>query len=447
MNGRFSAYSSYETTGIEWLRDLPRGWQLHEGKRLFSNRREPSLIEDEQLAASQQYGVVPQALMMSMNDAKVMLALKGTSTFRHVEAGDFVISLRSFEGGIEYSAYSGCVSPAYTVLAARKQISREYYRHLLKSGPFVGALQSTTDSLRDGKAITFGQFGAIPLPIPSLEEQSQIARFLDYETAKIDALIEKQQQLIALLKEKRQAVISHAVTKGLNPDAPLRDSGVEWLGEVPAHWTVGKCGFYLSILSGFAFHSMGFSVHENDVRLLRGINVAVSKIRWDETVRWRRFAGDGLKPYEMAENDLVLGMDRPLIGEGVRVAKIRRDDLPCLLLQRVARLKTGDRLVSDYLMHILSSDMFEAHFSPETTGVSVPHISPSQIADFVIPIPPIEEQKMIIAHLDTQTRNLDALAMRASEAERLLQERRTALISAAVTGKIDVRNWQSPDDE
>jgi type I restriction enzyme S subunit len=289
-------------------------------------------------------------------------------------------------------------------------------------------------------------FEEFVLPLPPLPEQTQIARFLDYETAKIDRLIEKQQQLIALLKEKRQAVISHAVTKGLNPDAPMKDSGVEWLGQVPAHWTVGKCGFYLRILSGFAFPSAGFSEDETDVRLLRGINVGVGGVRWDETVRWKRHLADGLEPWELSQGDVVIGMDRPMISGGVRVAKLGPGDTPSLLLQRVAALHPRSELNSDYLMHMLSlPTLFEAHFAPETTGVSVPHISPKQIADFVIPIPPRPEQDEIVALIDKQTGKMDKLVTRAEVAAELLQERRTALISAAVTGKIDVRTWTPPE--
>jgi type I restriction enzyme S subunit len=120
-----------------------------------------------------------------------------------------------------------------------KRVAPTFYKHLFKSEPFIAALQSTTDSLRDGKSITFEQFGAIPIILPDEDEQTQIAKFLDHETAKIDRLIEKQQELIALLKEKRQAVISHAVTKGLNPNGPMKDSEVEWLGEIPEHWSFG----------------------------------------------------------------------------------------------------------------------------------------------------------------------------------------------------------------
>src|SRR5690606_6795101 len=135
----------------------------------------------------------------------------------------------------------------YTVLNATEAIYPSFYRYLFKSRPYISALQATTDSLRDGKSITFEQFGAIPLVIPAVNEQESIANFLDHETAKIDALVEKQQQLITLLKEKRQAVISRAVTKGLNASVPMRASGVEWLGKVPLHWDVKKIRYLLKV--------------------------------------------------------------------------------------------------------------------------------------------------------------------------------------------------------
>jgi len=374
------------------------------------------------------------------------------SKYQIVHTNDFVMNhMDLLTGFVDIATQEGVTSPDYRVFISRSidQMEKRYYLYIFQmcyqNRIFYPLGQGSAQLGR--WRLPRKAFEGFTLPIPEIREQTQIAKFLDYETAKIDALIDKQQQLIALLKEKRQAAISHTVTKGLNPDAPMRDSGVEWLGEVPAHWAVGKCGFYLTILSGFAFPSSGFSEDASDVRLLRGINVGVSRIRWNETARWRRTRGDGLDPYLMAENDLVIGMDRPVINEGVRVSKIGREDRPCLLLQRVASLKTGKRLSSDYLMHLFSTRIFEAHFSPETTGVSVPHISPTQTADFVIPIPPLHEQEKINDEISAQAMKIDLLISRSTEAATLLQERRTALISAAVTGKIDVRDWQAPQPE
>ena len=148
---KYQQYAEYKDSGVEWLGQIPSHWQVFAGKRIFASVRKSAYETDQQLAASQKYGVIPQSLMMELNDAKVMLALKGTESFRHVDLNNFVISLRSFEGGIEHSQYVGCVSPAYTVLQNKKLINYAYFKYLFKSMPYIAALQSTTDSLRDGK--------------------------------------------------------------------------------------------------------------------------------------------------------------------------------------------------------------------------------------------------------------------------------------------------------
>ena len=216
---------------------------------------------------------------------------------------------------------------------------------------------------------------ATVVPCPPLIEQSAIAEFLDRETGKIDALVAEQERLIALLKEKRQAVISHAVTN-----------------------------------------------------------------RWDDVVYWKRTPNDDLKNYELSEGDLVLGMDRPWIAAGVRVAKLTASDVPSLLLQRTARISARSHVLTDLLELMLSSNFFISHFGPEMTGVSVPHISPDQIANFRMPIPPESEQADIVDYIREVQQQLDQLMTEAKRAIALLSERRAALISAAVTGKIDVRH-------
>ncbi|GAB6111554.1 restriction endonuclease subunit S domain-containing protein [Desulfomicrobium salsuginis] len=246
----FPNYPEYKNSGVGWLRAVPSHWEVLAGRRLFSQQREPRKHDDEQLSATQKYGVLPQTLFMQLEDQKVTLALNGLDNFKHVEVDDFVISLRSFQGGIEWSRYSGCVSPAYTVLRPSRSVTATYWSYALKSVDYIGALQSVTDGIRDGKNIGYDQFGMIGLPYPTIQEQSAIAAFLDRETAKIDALVAEQEKLIELLKEKRQAVISHAVTKGLDPNVPMKDSCVEWLGEVPEHWSIIKVSHLFSAKKG-----------------------------------------------------------------------------------------------------------------------------------------------------------------------------------------------------
>jgi type I restriction enzyme S subunit len=430
----FPRYPTYKDSGVEWLGAVPGHWEVRRIGYYFTERREKVSDKDFPALSVTKNGIVPQLDTAAKSD--------DGDNRKKVCSGDFVINSRSDrKGSAGASDLDGSVSLICTVMKPQEKVHTPFVHHLLRSQPFQ------EEFYRNGKGIVadlwstnYSEMRNILLGMPPLSEQTQIAAFLDRETAKIDALVAEQRRLMELLKEKRQAVISHAVTRGLNPDAPMKPSGVEWLGDVPGHWRVGKCGFYLSILSGFAFPSTGFSDEETDTKLLRGINVGVSRLKWNETVYWRRSPDDGLDVYEMREGDLVIGMDRPLISEGMRVAKVKGADLPCLLLQRVASLKTGEKLDSDYLLGLLSSEMFVAHFAPETTGVSVPHISPEQINNFVIPVPPVAEQKAIAAFVGLESAKLDTLTTEAQRAIELLQERRTALISAAVTGQIDVRD-------
>jgi len=436
----FPRYPEYKDSGVEWLSQVPAHWQIEPCRAVFTERsdRNDPLVNEDYLSLMANVGIIPYAEKGDVGNKKPEDLTKCKLVF----AGDLVINSMNYGiGSYGLSSLTGVCSPVYIVLKPKlERIEERFAFRILENKAFQGFAQSHGNGILEHRAaINWDILKAIGVPLPPVPEQQAILGFLDRETAKIDALVAEQEQLITLLKEKRQAVISHAVTKGLDPSVPMKDSGVEWLGEVPAHWAVGKCGFYIRILSGFAFPSGAFSQDETNHRLLRGANVGVSRLKWDDTVFWERSDCDGLDEYEMSEGDLVIGMDRPLISEGMRVAKVTADDLPSLLLQRVASLKVGPKLSADYLHHLLSSEMFIAHFSPETTGVSVPHISPDQINNFVIPVPPLDEQRAIVEHLSNLATSYSGLINEAVLSVELLRERRSALISAAVTGQIDVR--------
>lgn len=409
------------------------------GKRFFSSIRKKALDTDEQLAASQKYGVIPQSLMMRLNDSKVMLALKGTDSFRHVEKDNFVISLRSFEGGIEYSDYTGCVSPAYTVLKSNIDIKAQYFKYLFKSGPYISALQSSTDSLRDGKSISYDQFGAIPLPKLSIKEQEKIASFLDYETAKIDILIEKQQRLIELLTEKRQAVISHAVTKGLNPDVPMKDSGVEWLGEVPEHWISAKLKYYTNQIVDGAHFTPTYT--DSGVPFLRVSDIHGSTI--DKS---------NIKYIPLREHKVLIKRCNPEKGDlllskngTIGVPKVVDWDWDFSIFVSLCLIKFKPKLLSSYAEYFFKSYEIKEQINGLIKQSTVINLHLDKIQNFWFSIPPISEQLEIIDYLNAQITKFDSLIDKAQTVIQLMQERRTALISAAVTGKIDVRDWVKPE--
>ena len=450
----FARYPEYKDSGLETVGEIPETWTptrlrflLRDGYDGLKIGPFGSQLTSDMLVDGGAYKVYGQENVIAKDFARGGRYIdegkfEELSVYQ-IAPGDILITMMGTSGRCDVAPSNmaqGIMDSHLLRMRVTPSVRPDFVRLLIDEAAYVGKQIELAGkgSIMHGLNSTIVK--NLLLFIPSDDEQAQILAFLDRETAKIDALVAEQRRLMELLKEKRQAVISHAVTRGLNPDAPMKASGVEWLGDVPGHWRVGKCGFYLSILSGFAFPSTGFSDEETDTKLLRGINVGVSRLKWNETVYWRRSPDDGLDVYEMREGDLVIGMDRPLISEGMRVAKVRGADLPCLLLQRVASLKTGEQLDADYLLGLLSSEMFVAHFAPETTGVSVPHISPEQINNFVIPVPPVAEQKAIAAFVGLESAKLDTLTTEAQRAIDLLQERRTALISAAVTGQIDVRD-------
>lgn len=283
------------------------------------------------------------------------------------------------------------------------------------------------------------RYGNLPLPMPSIVWQRKIVEFLNRETAKIDALIVKQEHLIAALREDRTATITHAVTKGLDPHVEMRESGVEWLGEIPSHWTHSLVKYAATLVSGHPFKSDGFTHDVDDIRLLRGANVGVDTIDWTDVVRWPRKETAALANYELKRGDIVMGLDRPFISTGIRVSRIGPTDLPSLLLQRVARLRAMADFEQDYLFHLLSGPGIVHHLTPMFTGVSVPHVSPDQVGSLPIPQPPLAEQRQIVSYLADRCSRIDALVNKAHTSIEVLREFRSALITDAVTGKIDVR--------
>jgi type I restriction enzyme, S subunit len=292
------------------------------------------------------------------------------------------------------------------------------------------------------KTIYMPDIAELYCAIPPMREQSQIVAFLDHEIARIDALVEEQQRLIELLMEKRKAVISHAVTKGLDPNVPMKDSGVEWLGEVPEHWDL-KSLMHLTppdrkIMYGIVLPGPDF---DGGVPIIKGGDVKPGRLALDKLCRTDPKIEAKYERSRVACGDIVYS-----IRGGIGDAEIVPEEVAgSNLTQDAARVSPRDGVCNTWLLYALKSGPIFSQLEAKATGATIRGINIMDLKRAVIPVPPLEEQQQIAEKLGFIIGKLDRLEKEAGAAITLMQEHRSALISAAVTGKIDVRGWQPPE--
>ncbi len=396
----FEKYDAYKDSGVDWIGSIPTHWNVLKLGSIFEQRNEKVSDQDYPALSVTKNGIVPQL----DNAAKT----KDGDNRKLVLKGDFVINSRSDrKGSSGLSSLDGSVSLINIVLKPRK-IEPKFSHHLMKCNAFI------EEYYRVGRGIVadlwttrFEEMKTMNLALPNIEEQRKITEFLDQKTSEIDQAIAIKEQQIALLNERKQIVIQKAVTQGLDPNVPMKDSGVEWIGQIPEHWKCVKLKYFIDLIPGYAFKSEEYSSNDKDIKLLRGINVSPNQIKWSETVYWSVEKVDMYKEYLLQEGDIVIAMDRPWVSGGIRIAEISKHDLPALLLQRVARMRGKSGISNKYLKLLLTNDLFLAYFTPMLTGISVPHISGDQIGDFICPLPIIDEQNQIIQYLEQKLSEIE----------------------------------------
>lgn len=425
--------SATRDSGVPWIGQIRADWPILPAKAVFKQRSTASQPDDVHLTPSQHHGVMPQAEFMALTGNQVVLNLSGADKMRHVEPGDYISHLRSFQGGLEYSAYKGKVSAAYTVLSPRKEVEPQYFRFLFKSTQYVQGLQTTTDQMRDGQSIRYGQFALLPLPYPPLAEQRRIAEFLDRETAQIDDLIAKQEQLIATLAERLAARMFTAVTSGLDRLATLVPSGADWFASRPDTWSVQKLGRLGSVTLGKMLQASASEVGELRPYVRAG-NIQEYGLDLTE-VKYMPFS-----PLEAAKLDLRAG-DLLVVegGAGYGRSDVLPEDLPLWSFQNhVIRFRSGSRASARYLDYVIKAVRATGHFEAMSSFATIPNVSADKLSGIKVPVPPVDVQSHIANELDESKGAVDELINAARRSMDLLRERRQALISAAVTGQIDV---------
>ncbi|EOL9020192.1 restriction endonuclease subunit S [Cronobacter dublinensis] len=281
---------------------------------------------------------------------------------------------------------------------------------------------------------------------PQIKEQIQIAAFLDHETAKIDSLIDKQQQLIELLKEKRQAVISHAVTKGLNPDVPMKDSGVEWLGEVPEHWKICRIKqLSKQISKGTTPSTIGGDFVDEGIRFLKAENIGKSKfVNSLPEFYISNNVDKQISRSRLQERDVLVIIAGATTG---MASVLQKEILPANTNQAVSFIRTKNINHADWIYYWLGTNIIQMIIGVGAVQAAQPNLSMEDLGNIPILLPEKDELASICMEIEKQFVQFESLICKAESAIDLMQERRTALISAAVTGKIDVRNWVAPDTQ
>ncbi|MBZ0114414.1 MAG: restriction endonuclease subunit S [Thermoanaerobaculia bacterium] len=372
------------------------------------------------------------------------------SLYKVVQENDLAYNMmRAWQGGFGTARVPGLVSPAYVVCRPKSAARSEYFELVLRTPNAISELKRFSRGITDFRLRLYWEdFKTIQVPLPPENERQLIAKFLDYETAKIDALIEKQRQLIALLQEKRQAVISHAVTKGLNPDAPMRDSGVEWLGEVPAHWGVKRLKHCLEgngIQMGPFGTSLTGVLREPSAYCVYGQSNTISG-DFSATSRW--LTEELFRPlahYRLEPRDIVLTRKGSLGN-----CRVVPDDIaPGIMDSDTIRIRTRTAdLAPEYLANLMHNARYvEVQIDLNRRGAILPGLNSNVVGNLFLAVPPPAEQAQILDGVGVKLRRIDGVSDRVHEQISCLAERRTALISAAVTGKIDVRGWKPPESK
>ncbi len=437
MISKYHSYSEYKAeSNADWLGYIPQQWTVLRGKYVFKEVNERSESGNEiLLSVSEYYGVKPRS--ESIAEGEHLSRAESLVGYKKCEVNDLVMNIMlAWKRGQGVTKYSGIVSPAYSVYRFFNNANPDFMHYLFRTDLYTGHFKTRSTGVIDSRLRLYPEsFFDVSVLLPSIEEQRTIAAFLDYETARIDSLIDKQQRLIELLKEKRQAVISHAVTKGLNPDAPMKDSGVEWLGQVPEHWEVKKFNHCARIRNGL--------VDPTDIRYRDLVLYAPNHIEKETgKVIYRETAleqGADSNKYLCLKGEVIYSKIRPALA---KVALCVEEIALCSADMYPISCTNG--LSNSWLYWFMLSDNFTKAVVLDSDRVAMPKVNRDSLGAYRIPFPSTDEQVEISSFLRSQTEKLDQIENEAVNAIQLMQERRTALISAAVTGKIDLRRWTPP---
>ena len=427
-------YLAMKPSGVEWLGEVPEHWELRRTKTLLRERSEKGFPDEPLLAATQTKGVVRK----EQYEKRTVLALKDLHLLKLVRVSDFVISLRSFQGGIEYAREQGIISPAYTILYPVERDNHAYLAHVFKSKPYIENLSLSVTGIRQGQNIDYEKLSRSLLPYPSLAEQAIIVRYLDHADRRIRRYIRAKQKLITLLEEQKQALIHRAVTGQIDvrtgqPYPAYKPSGVEWLGEVPEHWEVVPLKRIAWFKSGAGFPVAEQGRQDSEIPFLK-----VSDMTRPGNEVWIEMTGSSvssatatrLGAFVFPAGSIIF----PKVGGALLTNKRRLLRRPSCVDNNVMGCVVSEADLNYAFILLQQLDLGRlAKPGP------VPAIGEGEVRAIKVVLPPTQEQVELVTFVHRETANLDSVILTTKRETTLLREYRTRLIADVVTGKLDVR--------
>lgn len=434
---KYKPYPEYKDSGVEWFDVKPLSWIVTRLKlETFINMGQSPSSDDCNIEGNGLAFLQGNAEFGKINPVEKQYCPVAK---KKSNVGDILFSVRAPVGAINFSDKIYGIGRGLCSIAASAKVTSPFLWWLLPTYKYQLDAIATGSTF---EAVSAEQLGNLCFALPSISEQSQIATFLSHETAKIDNLIEEQQQLIELLKEKRQAVISHAVTKGLNTDVPMKDSGVEWLGEVPKNWVPIQLGKVCYQVSDGPHFSPNYV--DSGVLFISARNIKINEWSLDDA----KYITE--KDYNEFSKRVIPEIGDVLYTKGGTTGIARTVDIEdkFQVWVHVAVLKIlKDKAVPDFIAYSLNGTSCYAQSQLYTQGATNNDLGLTRLIKIWLALPPRNEQQEIVNALNSITKKYDVVTDNAMTAITILQERRTALISAAVTGKIDVRDWVSPETQ
>ena len=415
-------YAAYKDSGLAWLGPLPSHWGQRRMKFLFRERAQKGFPDEPLLAATQTKGVVRK----DEYGKRTVTAMKDFHLLKLVEEGDFVISLRSFEGGIEVAHCRGIISPAYTVLTPTRDAVQSYYARFFKSADFIRSLTLFVTGIREGQNIDYERMSRAFMPLPPLEEQIAIGHFLDWANARLERTIRAKRRVIALLNEQKQAIIHRAVTRGLDPAVALKPSGIPWAGDIPQHWEV--------LRSKYIFK-------EVDTRSLTGAEKHLSMSQKfglipSSQLEVKRLVSESHVGAKLCKTgDLVLNRLKAHLGV-FALAPEHGLVSPDYTVLRPAR-----ELAARYFEAVYRTPACRIELRQRAKGIvqGFWRLYTDDFYDIRMPVPPVAEQHAIMDRLNIDLSGINTAISRLDREIDFLREYRTRLVADVVTGKLDVR--------